>query len=88
MLLGLMLDVLYREDHTNILAHLEGTLCKVEFQVSKTVLSKSFKELLRESSARPCDFHALLESMDSQVLEEVSEVTFVRVVWSLPSLDV
>lgn len=71
-LLSLVLDRLDCEDHANILTHLESSFSEMKLQVFQTDLTQSFEELVAVLGADSGYFHAGLETVDSQVLQEVA----------------
>lgn len=73
----LVLDRFDRENHADILALLEGDLCEFELNEFEALLAKNFEELHAESVCNTGYFNCLLELVASEVLKEVSEVTFI-----------
>ena len=83
-----MLDGLDRVNHADVLAHLEGSLGVVELDVLKTLLAEALEELHLELETALGDLDAVLEFLESEVLQEVAQVALVRIGRASPRVEI
>jgi hypothetical protein len=76
-LLSFVLDSLNRENHADSLAHLKCSLGHTEVDILQTLLTKTFKKCKRVLHAAFGYCDTILEFAKSQILKEVSQMTFI-----------
>ena len=77
--LSFVLDGLNRENHTDSLTHLKCRLSHIEVDILQTLLAQAFKKCKRVLHAAFGYCDTVLEFTESQILEEVSQMAFIRV---------
>jgi hypothetical protein len=75
-------------NHADILAHLESNLSCLKLDIFKALSADHFIELQGKFRTGFGNLHALVIAAASQVLQEISEVTFILIILAAPAIHI